>query len=47
MASPLADGGFGNAHVRFAPYTNSGHMVAVSQPQDLHDDVMAWTASTP
>jgi hypothetical protein len=47
VASPLADGGFGNAHVRFPPYTDSGHMVAVSQSQDLHDDVVAWMASTP
>jgi hypothetical protein len=43
---PLADGGTQSADVRFPPYTSSGHMVEVTQPQDLHDDVVEWMAET-
>jgi hypothetical protein len=39
---PIPDGGA--VEVRFPPYVGSGHMVAVMQAQDLHDDVAAWMA---
>jgi hypothetical protein len=33
--------------VRFPPYDDSGHFIAVAEPQHLHDDVAAWMAVTP
>jgi hypothetical protein len=42
----LGDGGSQSADVRFPGYLSSGHMVAVTQPQDFHDDVVAWIAAT-
>ncbi|MGA2451349.1 MAG: hypothetical protein ABTD50_22045 [Polyangiaceae bacterium] len=42
----MTDGGSPSADVRFPPYTSSGHMVAITQPQDLHDDVVEWIAQT-
>jgi hypothetical protein len=36
--------GDGPIEVRFPPYVASGHMVAVTQPADLADDVEAWLA---
>lgn len=43
---PLGDGGSQSADVRFPGYLSSGHMVAVTQAQDFHDDVVAWIAAT-
>lgn len=42
------DGGPAPAiEIRFPPYDDSGHFVAVAQPQALHDDVAAWLLATP
>jgi hypothetical protein len=41
-------GGPGPAiEVRFPPYDDSGHFVAVAEPQHLHDDVAAWLGAEP
>jgi Serine carboxypeptidase len=39
-----SDAGGLDAEVRFPGYASSGHMVAVTQGQNLHDDVAAWLA---
>jgi hypothetical protein len=41
-----ADAGTG-VEVRFPPYVDSGHFVALAEPQALHDDVAAWVAEAP
>jgi hypothetical protein len=42
------DGGFApTIEVRFPPYDESGHFVALAEPQALHDDVAAWIAEEP
>ncbi len=33
--------------VRFPSYQESGHFVALAEPQALHDDVIAWIESAP
>jgi len=45
--TPDGDAGVQSAHVRFPPYANSGHMVATTEPQNFHDDVVSWFHSTP
>ena len=43
-----ADGGAApSIEVRFPPYDDSGHFVALAQPQALHDDVATWIAGAP
>jgi hypothetical protein len=44
-----ADGGGGArpVEVRFPSYPGSGHMVNITEPQPLHDDVGAWLRESP
>jgi hypothetical protein len=42
------DGGVAAAvQVRFPPYVDSGHFVALAEPQALHDDVVTWLSTAP
>ncbi|MBV9946057.1 MAG: hypothetical protein JOZ69_04325, partial [Myxococcales bacterium] len=47
LSTPGSEGASRASEVRFPPYAASGHMVNITEPQPLHDDVAAWLQGGP